>query len=342
MQMFKFPSIEQFRNVVKQVQQQAAFVGKEENGDVIMDYTRPKPKIRFYGSVKLHGTNAGIVYNPHNDEFSVQSRERILSLEKDNANFFVYAESHKDYFIDLAKVIATRYQIKPEETVCIYGEWCGGNIQKGVALSNLDKMFVVFDVAIKTGDNETVKWVSHDAGVLSMFNQPERKVYNALQFETYAIDIDFENPDMFVNEMVEITNKVEKECPVGAYFGVSGIGEGVVWKNEDCTLRFKVKGEKHQNSKVKTLATVDVEKLNAIAEFVDYACTENRLQQGVTVMRENNIEVELKNIGGFLKWVSDDIAKEEKDTIIANQFDFGKVKKEISNKARKWFMEKYA
>lgn len=100
--------------------------------------------------------------------------------------------------------------------------------KKGVALSNLDKMFVVFDVAIKTGDNETVKWVSHDAGVLSMFNQPERKVYNALQFETYAIDIDFENPDMFVNEMVEITNQVEKECPVGAYFGVSGIGEGVV------------------------------------------------------------------------------------------------------------------
>ena len=41
----------------------------------------------------------------------------------------------------------------------------------------------------------------------------------------------------------------------------------------------KVKGEKHSSSKVKKLASVDVEKLNSIKDFVDYAVTESRLEQ---------------------------------------------------------------
>lgn len=41
-----------------------------------------------------------------------------------------------------------------------------------------------------------------------------------------------------------------------------------------------MKGEKHSASKVKTLAAVDPERLVNITEFVEYAVTENRLEQG--------------------------------------------------------------
>jgi hypothetical protein len=35
---FAFPSIEQFRNVVKAVRERSAYVGRDENGDAIKDF----------------------------------------------------------------------------------------------------------------------------------------------------------------------------------------------------------------------------------------------------------------------------------------------------------------
>ncbi len=46
--MKKFPSIEQFRHAVRAVRDRASFNGT------------PVPTLRFRGTVKLHGTNAGI------------------------------------------------------------------------------------------------------------------------------------------------------------------------------------------------------------------------------------------------------------------------------------------
>jgi hypothetical protein len=42
----------------------------------------------------------------------------------------------------------------------------------------------------------------------------------------------------------------------------------------------KVKGAKHSSSKVKTLAKVDVVKLENAKAFVEYCFTESRLNQG--------------------------------------------------------------
>lgn len=50
-----FPSIEQFRNIVSNINRQANFVGLDENGDAIYNPVLPKPKITFTGTVKLHG-----------------------------------------------------------------------------------------------------------------------------------------------------------------------------------------------------------------------------------------------------------------------------------------------
>ncbi len=82
----RFPSIEQFRSVVKQVKDTSSYVGQDEEGKPIFDYTRKLPTITFTGTVKLHGTNAGIVkYSDGRLEF--QSRERVLTLDYDNAGF---------------------------------------------------------------------------------------------------------------------------------------------------------------------------------------------------------------------------------------------------------------
>ena len=106
-------------------------------------------------------------------------------------------------------------------------------------------------------------------------------IHNINSFETFNLEIDFTKPEEAQNKLIEITNYVEKECPVAREFNVKGLGEGVVWTGmfKDSVYRFKVKGEKHSISKVKKLAPVDTEKINSIKEFVIYAVTDNRLVQ---------------------------------------------------------------
>jgi hypothetical protein len=147
--------------------------------------------------------------------------------------------------------------------------------------------------------------------------------------------------------MIEITEAVEKECPVGKHFGVSAIGEGVVWTCvspgwNDSGTWFKVKGEKHANSKVRTLAAVDVEAVENMRSFVDSVVTEARLEQALdNLVREQLLPFEMKSMGDFIRWVYNDVMKEEIDTIVANQIDTKKLGSAVANVARPWFIQKF-
>jgi hypothetical protein len=343
--MIKFPSIEQFRNVIRHVQQNTRYAGRDENGDAIYDASKPLPTLKFRGTVKLHGTNAGIVYDCLNDEIAYQSRERELSLTSDNAGFMLFMSQHDEIVKDIAKQAV--FEITMHEQVvakvAIFGEWCGSGIQKGVALTQLPKMFVVFAVKIIFLDG-TTRWLP--IGEFDI-HYPQFNIYNIDTFPTYEIDIDFKFPEIAQNKMIEITEEVEKECPVGKAFGVSGIGEGVVWTCisegwNDSGTWFKVKGEKHSASKVKTLAAVDVEAVENMRQFVKSVVTEARLEQGLdNLVREQLLPFEMKSMGDFIRWVYNDVLKEEMDTIVANQIDTKKLGSAVANEARPWFIKKF-
>ncbi len=321
--MKKYPSIEQLRTVIKEVRFNHDFKGKDELGNPIYLHTTPYPVLKFKGTVKLHGTNASIV-KYSDDRIEYQSRERVLSLDDDNSGFMnEMVKKDLSYLFD---------DIKFNDYCAIYGEWCGGNIQKGVAINGLPKMFVIF--GIKVDDN----WLTDYKIKLDKNNS----IYDINQFETYEIEIDFNEPEYIQNHIIELTNKVEQQCPVGKYFGNEGIGEGIVFTClTNPHYRFKSKGEKHSVSKIKTLKIVDTEKLESIKEFVEYSVTENRLQQGLSYFIENNIEIDIKNIGVFLRWIVNDIHKEENDVITENNLDEKMINKSITNKAKDWFIKNY-
>ena len=141
-----FPSIEQYRNVVADVIRRAHFDGMDAEGEAIYNPNKPKPVLTFKGTVKLHGTNAGVCFN-HKDKLWVQSRENIITPESDNAGFAFFVESNREAFLDLmAKVMIKNNLDTDDNTISIYGEWCGGNIQKGVGITNLPKSFFIFGV----------------------------------------------------------------------------------------------------------------------------------------------------------------------------------------------------
>lgn len=341
--MIKFPSIEQFRTIVSNVNRHFNFIGLDENGDAIYDQTLPKPVITFKGTVKLHGTNAGVSFNNIGGLWA-QSRENIITVEKDNAGFAFFVESNKEIFEQMANDIAHVYGLNLDNnTVSIYGEWCGGNIQKGVGICNLPKSFFIFGVKITphTETEEELKanpayWVNSD-----FLKNNDVKIYNIEDFKTYSIDIDFNMPQLVQNDLSDLTIKVEEECPVAKEFGFEGIGEGIVWTAEfkDNVYRFKVKGEKHSSSKVKTLANVNVEKLEGIQKFVDYAVTESRFKQALENVFPNQEPIDVKKMGEVIRWVVTDVIKEEMDTMVENQVEPKEVNKYISSKVREMFFK---
>jgi hypothetical protein len=169
----------------------------------------------------------------------------------------------------------------------------------------------------------------------------QARIYNIDDFKTYSLDIDFNMPELIQNKLVELTLEVENECPVGEAFGFSGIGEGIVWSTElkGVVHRFKTKGEKHSSSKTKTIAPVDVERLNSIKEFIEYSVTESRFNQALEKTFLNNDAIDVKKLGDVIKWVINDIIKEETDTMIANNFEPKDIGKYVSTKVREMFFK---
>jgi len=318
--MKKYPSIEQYRNIIRKVRTNHDFQGNVDK-EPVYEHLSPYPTLKFRGTIKLHGTNAAIVLYKEKG-IKYQSRERELSLEKDNAGFML-AMSSKDTSSLFEGLEFTDY-------IAVYGEWCGGNIQSGVALTQLPKMFVIFGYDIDG------KWVDIDRDITDL------GIFNISRFKTYEIDIDFNEPEAIQNQLIEWTEEVENECPFAKSFGVSGIGEGIVFTSVLYPeLKFKSKGEKHSSSKVKVLNSVNTEELANIQEFVEYAVTESRLEQGLNYLKENNLDMSQKSTGQFLSWIFNDIIKEESDTIVSNQIDLKKANGLIASKARMWFFKHF-
>jgi hypothetical protein len=348
MTLYKFPSIEQFRSVVKHVRERSQFDGLDENNEPIYNHTKKAPKLMFHGTTKLHGTNHSIVIDKE-DGFYTQSRERISTPEKDNAGSSIWSHSHKEHF---EKVVLPFMEDMPDAKTCIiYGEWCGGNIQAKVALNKLPKMFVIFGIKFINHD-ESQEWLNLEnfKGLADSLADETKNIYHIEQFPTWDIEIDFEAPEEVQNKLIELTTEVEKRCPVAFKLGVDGIGEGIVWKcvtdvdgMKTRDLIFKVKGEEHAGkSKTKVLAPVDVERIKNINELVTKLTPDWRLEQ----MYQNVFDTlnggtgDIKRLGEFLKAIVGDIVKEELDTITASGFEVKDLTGNINKVSRDWFMKK--
>jgi hypothetical protein len=330
----KFPDIGQFRNVIKTVRTHHNYKGVDDEGEAIYHNTSPYPTLKFQGTVKLHGSNGAIGIDDDGNVWT-QSRNRILTPEDDNAGFARFVSDLDDEVFNLMKA----------HGIVIYGEWCGGSIQKKVALNKLPKMFVIFAVKGLTIEGWTTESFSQMISDSDLTVLNANNIYLINQFPVYEIEIDFNHPELVQNELVEITSKVGDCCPVGWTLGVEGTGEGVVWKCMDGNFDssrfwFKVKDERHQASKVKTLAPVDTEKVKNLQEFVANTVTESRLQQGIDYLQEMNIPLDIKSTGDFLRWVFNDILKEESDTMEENGLNKKDIGSPISRAAKIFWMKK--
>ena len=339
--LIKMPSIEQFRNAIHNITKAARFDGLNEDGVAVYNQN-PLPILTATGTVKLHGTNASVCYNAR-DGLWVQSKKNIINVENDNAGFAFFVEVHQDLFKTIFANIGREHGYTGEdETITIFGEWAGIGIQKGVGVSELEKAVYIFGVKISP-NSEGIDAFWLDQKDIRFPVGPN--IYNIIDFKTFNIVIDFNNPLLSNNEMVKMVQSVEDECPVSKQFGVSGIGEGIVFtvKFKDKTYRWKMKGDKHAGeSKVKTADKVDDAKLQLIIDIVEKVTPEWRLTQ----MYDETFDVinggcgDIKKTGDYLRAVIKDIMKEELIVISEAGLAPKDINSSIAKKARSWFMAK--
>ena len=339
----KFTEIKQFRGIIQNVIRTASFKGYDENDEPILE--EPKsgslPKLTFEATIKLHGTNSGVTLD--GDNVVALSRSRVITTASDNAGFAFFVDSHQDIFKEMLSKLQIQYK---DKKVYLYGEWCGQGIQKNVAISKLPKRLVLFAVKIVDPKNtEEAFYVKLPKDISS----PENDIYNSRAIWTKEITIDFNTPEVAQNEMIKLVDEIEAECPVGKYFGVEGVGEGIVVASYDNDVRehiFKVKGEKHaakSGGKVKTLKPVDEAREQMKRDFVNnHACREWRLSQIYNEVFDviNDGQGDIKRTGEYIKAVIADVLKEEMDVLLDMKLEIKEVNGLISKVSREYMFSR--
>lgn len=350
--MRKFPSIHQFRHVVESVTSRATYCGTNAAGEALYDASRPKPTLTFKGTVKLHGTNAGVEFRPETGEFFAQSRENVLSVKEDNYGFCAWtltARPMLESVFSAMQAVARCGGILPSDIASLhaYGEWCGQGINGKTGIGQLSNRWVLFGflVTLTSGDE---RWLS--ASEVSVQTRAQSlpadgNVFFITDFPQWEVTVDFNHPELALGPLEDMTLAIEKECPVALAMGAKGIGEGLVWTCEDAQWGrhvFKTKGARHKGTRNKRLVDVAPEVIAGQKAFVDAVLTDSRLEQGFELLRARHGKVTEDHIGDFLKWVGLDVLKEEQDTLEASGLDRKQVMGQVNRSAKAWLVPRLA
>src|SRR5690606_7337885 len=178
----------------------------------------------------------------------------------------------------------------------------------------------------------------------------ELGIYSIADGPQYAVELDFGHRaalELAADAIEEATAQIDARCPWAARFGVEGVGEGLVWQPldqhfGDSELFFKSKGARHQVAARKPKSErkgslLDPEQLASVEAFVAYAVTGPRLAQGLDVLREQGLTVEMRSLGPYLKWLAGDILRECAAELEHSGLEWKQVAKPVNEAAKTWF-----
>jgi hypothetical protein len=328
-----WPEIEGFHNVRKYMRLQPDMLR-------LSALLRGNTSVAYKAKIKLHGTNAAVRCF---DETKVvaQSRSKDITPEDDNAGFAKWVAENEPRFRRLS-----------DRNIVIYGEWCGKGIQKGVAIAQVDRLFAVFAARVLETDQLIIEPEDLKAmvqGIPGVHVLPW--LGKDLTFFAHWGEGD-EALQTMISGVNDVVAEVEHVDPwVKENFGVEGTGEGIVCYPvskehlgfENFTyLCFKAKGEKHKNVATAKPAQLNAEAAASVEAFAELVVTEARLLQGAQTvqLRDSSDLYDMKRVGVFIQWVLADVEKETQDELEASGLTFKQVSKAVTDRARKWFIEK--
>jgi hypothetical protein len=226
--------------------------------EFVANYERLAPKILphpighlvpLIGTVKIHGVHLDLVIYADNT-VRLQSRYALnISLENDVygcAKHMLPRQREvinlKNQYILRNKELNPDVEINEDFPIIIAGEWIGHGINKDVAICELaEKCFVILSVCVNN------RWLPDES--YSDISNENAGIYNISSGGFYKASIDITSEktlNVSIDKLQAYTLDVERNCPLAETFGISGNGEGIVWKaedplSEDAHLWFKTK-----------------------------------------------------------------------------------------------------
>lgn len=318
----KYRSIDNFKNFIIRFKKNFAYKGQDENDEAIYDRNMLLPIVETTGTEKLHGCNASVVYNVKTGDIFNQSRNRILDVENDNHGFCQWADGKKDVFAEFFHFLLWHVKdFKNVESLAIFGEWVGGNIQgDNSAASKHDKIFVVFDVKVSyigaSDDKRHSPNYYLEESVLSNITSIGEGIYPISEHKKWHRELDINDPETFLEAVEAEVLELEENSVFGdEVLGISNnTGEGFVYRFMfNCEEHiFKIKGLKHggkPKDKTKQNPLTDEAK-SKILKMAEHVTPQWRLNQMYQEVFPNN-EPSMQKTGDFIKAVIKDIIKEE-------------------------------
>lgn len=216
--------MEPLRNIVRDLTFSSALIGTENN-QPIYDGSKPKPIIRFQGTVKIDGVQAGISYSAK-DNIWYQSKDCILSDWQKHYGFVDFCKERLDILHELLTKSYDKMGDLPEDEdiITIFGEWAGEGVCTKAAIGNLPPSFYIY--GLKLSKSWDKSWWYDYSGMSSI----EHNIFNIKEFPTYEVDVDFNDIQKSYAEIKHISQQVTDECPVAKTLGVDGSGKGIIWR----------------------------------------------------------------------------------------------------------------
>ena len=191
---------------------------------------------------------------------------------------------------------------------CVRRVVCKG-IQKGVALNELDKAFVIFKIL--DGNGTWLNMDDYKTVILSPL------IRNIGEVPSYSFVLHKGDLDASLKAIDAVVQDIDQKCPFAwQLHGVAGHGEGLVLKPKGMHQSehwWKAKGESHQRTRPPTLlskAKVSNDKETAYAmKHVTY----ERLASAKEALHLNDADLTslLKHLGKLIQWTIADIEREE-------------------------------
>lgn len=299
-----------------------AYVEHVNTNPEVPDKFRVTTPVSFEGTIKLHGSNCGVVWDLATRSLTAQSRETELTPTSDYAGFAKFVQANETRIRVIFGHLVDSLDLESLDKVTLYGEWVGPGCvkkHKGAAVATFQQRhWALFSAsALPKGSSEPVDITD----LLRQVPAPEGQIGCVLSAGSYKLVIDFNDPEQ-VKRALEwaqsITDAVAKACPYGALYGLQGAGEGIVWRPVGAhlnrtDLHWKCKSEAHSVTDVKMVRERPVvpEDVQAnIDSFLAVAVTQNRLEQGLDVLAQKGLPSNKKSTGPFVQWVSADVERE--------------------------------
>jgi hypothetical protein len=299
------------------------------------------------GTVKIHGVHLDLVVYADN---TVRFQSRYvpsIGPENDVYDFAKHMLPRQKEIIALRTRYVSRYKdlnpnarINKDTPLIIAGEWIGRGFNNDVAVCELpEKCFVILCVCVNN------RWLPDEP--YSKISNEAAGIYNISRGGFYKATIDVTSEKTLSSSMEKLqacTLDVERNCPFAETFGISGNGEGIVWKaehplSEYPQLWFKTKSplynhrrrlEKLQSDNPRVLAKV----------FAEGTVTEARLDQAFHYLLETrtvpNEQADMK----FVSWLVNDVEVEECNEIAEMKINKEFLREEVKKVGQMWYFEK--